>query len=328
MKNKDWAVFFSIISVVMGLCIVAFVMSNTTSLKEGKIYYTDKFNAYCYDIKSKVNDKIKIKGYRNVNFYLPVDDGYIAVVDNNKDDTDELDDILLYNDEVLISKEFIYDVSLVGNYIFYCTGDLHLYAFNLQTQKEYKIIEYNRLGYSHAGNYVYYSERDEDSFYDDTEIYAIDCTADEIKPIVVDIGIICRNTDNALIYTKGGRYYHYDFERMEPVKTDPEILKNDKYRKKYLGSISVDKTSFVIHLLKPKMYDPVYNDDTEYIYRTLRGEYYGVIDDFRGCIKISGSDGSLYIPTSKSNAVTVEAIECNNKIYYPHKACTYDVDYY
>ncbi len=328
MKNKNLIVFFCIIFVVLFLCILIFFMSNTTSLKKGKIYYTDKYTAYCYDIHNKTKDKIAIDGYRNVSFYLPVDDGYVAVVDNKKDDTDDSPYILLHNDKELISKDFIYDVSLVGNYVFYCSANDDLYVLDYKTKEEYKLVEYADLGYSHADNYVYYSKRNGDSFYEEKEIFVIDCTAEEIKPIVVDTGIICRNTDNALIYTKGNQYYRYNFQKMKPEEINSDILKKDKYRKKYLGSISIDKSKFDIHLCKLKMYDPVYENDNEYIYKTLNYEYYGVIDDFRGCIKISGSDGSLYIPTSKSNAVTVEAIEYNSKIYYPHKASVYKVDYH
>ena len=326
-KKKKRLLIGTSVFIILAVCFTGFIISNTSSLREGKIYYylgnLSPTSAYEFNVRTRISKKIKLEGYDTVLYYIPLKDGYIAAARN--ENSGDSSTSIIYNGKT-ISKEPLDNLSVKDNYIVYINSEYALVAVNVKSNERFVLLEDIRYGYAFVDDYLYFSGRDPESPNKETDIYVVDCSKETLKKTVVDKGIIFRNTKNALVYSKEGDLYEYNFEKMQAKKTVDYNFESDSYNRRYLGYLKTKDKYYSIHFNQLVIYPKSANGDYEsYEQYLLKGGPVFDFDEF--CLfsrfKISDEKGSLFIPVKNAKRVNIVAYENDGEIYFSEQPCTY-----
>lgn len=330
MKKKTKTIIFLVPLCIVLLTVAMYFITNTSSLKEGIIYYScsdNTFsNVYEYNIKTRTSKKVKVDGYDSIIAYYPLKGGYIAAVRNSEDDS-KTPEAIIYNGEVLKKEYGIENMTVYGDYIFYIrTYDGFLVAINKETKEYTEISDKVKYGYAFQDNYLYYNERIAENPNQETAIIYVDCNSKILTKKTADSGIVCRNTDNQLIYLKGGKYFSYDFEAERPYQLESPELISDNYQKRYLGKLNVDEKSYTLYCNQKVIYSSdTYKDYYEYENELMRGVFLPTKQHYRifSRLNIADDNGTLIIPVKNADRVHILAYENGGNVFYAEQPCTY-----
>ncbi len=326
--KKKLAIFFLIILVILVPFITISLLLNNTSINCGKIYYTcadlSYTNVYEYNVKTKVSRKITIDGYTNVISYIPINNGYIAIGLSENRELKPYD--IIVNGEILINEDYVRNVTYKNGCLFYIRDDGYLVCINIKTRQYSEITDKIKYGYSFVDDFLYYCERDPDCPNNETNIFYIDTSRENVEKVFIDKGVINKNTDNELVYLKKGAIYVYDFAKQKPVKHENYEFEYDDYKCRYLGHLKCDSSNFIIHLKQFVIYNSViYDDYYEYESELMRGIFLPSKQHIRlfSRIEIRDSKHRLLIPIKNADRVNIIAYKNSDEIIYVEQPCIY-----
>lgn len=341
MNKKRIIIIFVIIICAIAFAIIYPVSYNTTSVKEGYIYYCTSDGSYFYNLKTKTKKKNELTDYdyegseyHSLREYLPFKDGYIASVEYDIEGTMHYA-IICNGNKVFDSQYVINSLTIKNNYLFFteCKEECSLIALHLDSLNSFVISNKADYGFSFENNYLYCNEREPYEPEAESNIVVFDCESNEFNTQVIDKGIVLRNTVNQLVYTKYGLCYRYDFALKQPVKFEGELIE-DEFENRYLGNVQIDEVVYQFHLkqLKITEYDTIFNRTEEngrhYEEEAMQEKPPKVICS-RGYVKMTGVEKVLSFPvislSSNSSYIRITAIETKGNTYYPNIACTFSI---
>ncbi len=256
---------------------------HSNSIKEGIIYYTrlnkdDTECAYEYNFKTRKEKSIKINGYENIYCYEPFENGYIAVgvkKDKLKNFASKKYIEKLYNDnytekeihEIIEEKVNCYDVIfckngikkvlskevgfngftpvMVGQYVVFGSVTEEIKAYNINNNKCIVLSKTARGQlYKTVGDYYCYNEF-KDSI---PQIYAFDCSKNNMSPLLICEGEIKINVNNKLVYEQDNQLFEYDFENSVSKKINKNKIKEETFTTSYLGGTNTRNGFFDVYL--------------------------------------------------------------------------------
>lgn len=323
MKRKK-VLFACLLIAFISFVIALYFYFNSTALQSGILYYCSDGTAYSYNVKTRMSKRVSVNGYDNVEWYYPEEKGYIACVNNDEEGSNTAiikDGDVIYNTDSPLSH-----FAKKGDFVFFTADDYYLNAVNIKTKKSYSVSGSVYYGYSFAGNYLYFSERNPESPDTPAEIKVVDCSDISLNSKVIDKGFIIKTAEDRLYYKKESSVYSYDFISGKSALSKSVDEAEDSYEYRYLGALNTDKSDFTIHLKQKVIFDKNAN---YYDYETglMRGVYLPTKEHLQVLPKLEIKDnkGRLYIFVKRLDysveRYSVTAYVNNGKIYYVNPTC-------
>ncbi len=265
-QSKKGRVFFCVcvlflLSLIFVICIN---FSGSRIIQSGVIYFDngEESESYSYDFSTKKKEKVVIDGYPNISNYTPIKNGFVAI-SNGTDkygnfvenaDKEEMEQDATYGDILycrqgeiqVIKREFNpYHLTVIENYIVYCTANNELIVINTNDLNRTVLCEECDKYIIVDNNLVFSKYNYEKSEY--CEIYTFDFKTNS-SPKLTTTGNLKTNTDNSLVIEKDKKLYIYDFTTQKINETsNASLMKQTRYTA-YLGNFKNDKESYNVYV--------------------------------------------------------------------------------
>ena len=263
-KKKRIALFCTFLIPFLLILVVCVNCIGSGIIQSGVLYFDngEKSESYSYDFKTKKKEKVVIDGYQNISNYIPLKDGFVAIsrgtdkygnfVENAneaemKQDASCGDILYCQEGEIqVIKREFNpYNLTVIANYIVYCTSNNELIAVDKNNFNRTVLCEGCDKYVVVDNNLVFSKCNYEDS--ERSEIFTFDCNGDSSTKLITN-GILKTNTDNSLVFEKGEKLYVYDFSTQTFNETSKASLKMQTRYTAYLGNFENEEEYYNVYI--------------------------------------------------------------------------------